>query len=158
MRTRRGSPEWKAKLSKAQRRYRTRQRERQHLRPSHVDRWIRKGEIAESLRHIVRVRASQAEQMTEDMGGDVTQMQRACIEVWLQAQVAADAYFLAFVRDGVFGSRATDRLAGFLNASRSALTTIGLERQARDVIDIQGYMEAKGNGDRAPNANVGASA
>ncbi len=146
-----------AKLSKAQRRYRARQRERQHLRPSHVDRWIRKGEIAESLREIVRVRASQAEQMSEDLGGDITQMQRAAIEVWLQAQVAADAYFLAFARDGVFGSRATDRLAGFLNASRSALTTIGLERRARDVIDIQGYMEAKGNGDQAPHANVGAS-
>ena len=154
----RGSPEWKARITEGLRRHHADRRGREHLRPSQIDLWIRRGRIAPQLRPIVTVRASQAQQMAEDLGGDLTAMQQAAIEGWLQVQVAADAFFLAFAETGDVGCRAAERLSSVVSAARSMLVALGLERRAKDVIDIQGYMEAKGNGDRAPQANVGASA
>ena len=120
---------------------RAERREQERTRPAHVDRWLAAGVVATALRPIVKFRARQRAQMVEDLGGDLTAMQLAALDGWFTAQVAADGLAMVVLGeggllDGKIG-RAPDRLPTYLNTARAYLQTLGLDRRARDVLDLQ---------------------
>lgn len=107
-----------------------------------VSRWLKVGAVSEQLRPIVRTRLGQREQMVEDLGGaeHVSQMQRAALDTWMQAQVAADAEWRRYIAEDDRG--ALERLSTLLNTARAALVAVGLERRARDVtLDLSAYLD-----------------
>ncbi len=134
------TPEVRERISRGLRRYHELRRCR--ARPAHVDRWAREGAVAPELRPILEARAHQAEAMVQDLGGPdaVTALQRGVLDTWLQAQVTADVAFARFVRGEA--TEVPERLMTALNAARSALVSLGLERRAREVQSLEDYLRA----------------
>lgn len=128
-----GSPEWVERNRAGQIRGRQVARLADAAPSADVTRWLRLGVVSEQLRPIVRTRLGQREQMIEDMGGAeyVSMMQRAALDTWMQAQVAADAEWRRYVAED--DRLALERLSTLLNTARAALVAVGLERRARDV-------------------------
>ena len=81
--------------------------------------------------------------MIADLGGasEVSAMQRAILDGWVKAAVAADVEFARFVRDNAKGNR--ERLSTFLNTERAHLSSLGIERRAKSVTDISSYLKTK---------------
>ena len=154
-----GEKRRRERIARTLRRYHARQRERRRIRPTHVDKWLRKREVADALRPILEARALHAEAMVQDLGGpdELTAMQKGVLEGWLQAQVAADAEFLRFVRDQDL--TALERLATFLNTARANLSALGLHRRAKEIPDLQAYLAERGDAaeDRTGGAKTDSS-
>ncbi len=70
-------------------------------------------------------------------------MQRAIIDAWFKAAVAADVEFARLARGEADGT--PEKLATFLNTARAHLLALGLERRAKPVTDISEYLKAKGS-------------
>ena len=140
-----GEKRRRERIARTLRKYHARQRERRRVRPTHVDKWLRKREVADALRPIVEARAVHAEAIVQDLGGveELTGMQRGILEGWYMAQVAADAEFLRFVRDQDL--TALERLATFLNTARANLSALGLHRRAREIPNLQTYLAERGD-------------
>jgi hypothetical protein len=81
--------------------------------------------------------------MIADLGGptEVTAMQRALLDGWLKAAVAADVEFARLAQGNADGT--PERLATFLNTARAHLTSLGIERRAKPVTDISSYLKSK---------------
>ncbi len=136
--------ESRARISRGVTRWHARRREAARVRPTHVDRWMRDGAVHPALRPIVAARASQVEQMVQDLGGpdEVTAMQRGVLEGWIQAQVAADVEFSRLIQDPK--AEIPERLLTGINSARSALVALGLTRRARDLTpSVTEYLAAK---------------
>lgn len=122
-----------------------RRRARESVRPVHVDRWTKDGAVNHALVPILQARAAQVEDIIADLGGpsEVTAMQRAIIDAWFKAAVAADVEFARLARGEADGT--PEKLATFLNTARAHLLALGLERRAKPVTDISEYLKAKGS-------------
>ena len=133
MTSKRGSEEHRERISRGVRRAWERRRTREGVRPVHVDRWLRDGAVAPALVPILKTRAAQIEDMIADLGGpaEVTAMQRALLDGWLKAAVAADMEFARLAQGNADGT--PQPLATFLNTVRAHLTSLGIERRAKPV-------------------------
>jgi hypothetical protein len=136
----RGSAEHKRRIAAGVRRAHARRRAVSDPRPAHVDRWLQGGEVPAELRTILEIRASQVEAMVQDLGGadEVSGMERALLDGWLKATVAADVEFMRLVRGDTDG--APERLATYLNTARANLTSLGIRRRTRPVMSIDEYL------------------
>jgi len=145
------TPEARRRISKGLKQYYARRRETSLTRPSHVDTWKRTGVITPQLRPIVERRAAQVEAMVQDLGGpsEVTAMQRATLDTWIQAMVGADTQFQRLLTGEV--TEVPERLVTCLNAARAALVVIGMERRQREVASLSDYLAAK-KAEDAPRA------
>jgi hypothetical protein len=140
-----------------------RRKYRRALAPMHVQEWLDTRQVCPALVPIVTARADHAARMVEELGGPdaVTAMQRAALDQWLAAQVAADACVLQFWRDGSLTTRAADRMTAYLGAARNALALLGMERRERNALDVRAYLAAKSEArveaapDRASEGIVG---
>lgn len=156
-----GSAEHFARISAGLRRYNERRREAALVRPAHVDQWLRSGVVAPNLRPILKDRASQVEDMIEDLGGagEATSMERRVLDTWLQAQVCADVLFQRLMQNPK--AEVPDKLLSSLNTSRSALIALGLHRRARDITPTlaqMGYVETVGAPEDEPGSTIDAEA
>ena len=134
------------RISRGVKRAWERRRARESARPAHVDRWLRDGTVNDALVPILQARAVQVEDIVADLGGpsEVSAMERAVIDGWLKAVVAADVEFARLARGECDGT--PERLATFLNTARSHLIALGLERRSKPVTDITTYLKGKGTG------------
>ena len=141
----RGSAEHRRRISAGLRRAHERRRAVGDPRPAHVDRWIERGEVPAELAALLDVRASQVEAMVQDLGGpeEVSAMERALLDGWLKAAVAADVEFSRLARGETEG--ATERLATFLNSARANLMALGIRRRARPVMEVGEYLNSGGS-------------
>ncbi len=137
-------------------------RERAGGRPAHVDAWIQEGRVAPELVPILKERRQQAEAMVHELGGPeaVTARQKALVDAWMQAQVAADVQFARLARGDVDSS--AERHARLLNSARAALAELRLPRQTKGVSD-PGFedgldLEGVGRTDARPSRSTSASA
>lgn len=124
-----GSDEHKRRNSEGQ----LRRLDRERPAPIHIVRWVHQGLVAEPLRRIVSERIAHLAEMVQDLGGEehVTAMERAVLQGWLVAQVAADAEFGRYLRSD--DPAALERVTAFINTARGALIALGLQRRERDV-------------------------
>ena len=131
------------KRSEAQRRRRKREKELESARPAHVTRWVRTGMVAPELRRYVLDRAEHVAAMVQDLGGpeEVSAMERAILDGWFQAQVAADVEFARFIRTD--DPAPLDAVSRHLNTARSQLSALGLRRRQKSVMGLSEYLEAK---------------
>ena len=102
--------------------------------PKALAHFSKAGLVCEELRPIVALRREQYGFMLDDLGGieEVTQLQRAVLDGWLYAQIAADAQ-ISRILEHPHAERLPERLATLLNTARSNLLALGLERRVREV-------------------------
>lgn len=146
MAAKRGSEEHRRRISEGVKRAWARRKALTTPRPAQVTRWQETGEVAPELAAMVEVRARQAEAMVQDLGGaeELSALERAILDGWLQAQVAADVEFGRLARGETEG--APERLLTALNTARANLMALGLRRRAKPVMGVQEYL-AKASGE-----------
>jgi hypothetical protein len=143
MTSKRGSEEHRERIFRGVRRAWERRRTREGVRPVHVDRWLQDGAVAPALVPILKTRAAQIEDMIADLGGpaEVTAMQRALLDGWLKAAVAADVEFARLAQGN--GEGTPQPLATFLNTARAHFISLGVDRRAKPGTDISSYLKSK---------------
>ena len=128
------------------------------------------GIVAEELRPIVKLRTMQYSRMLDDLGGEVSMMQRGVADAWLYSMICADAQFSRLL-ENPRADRLPERLCTCLNSARAALSLLGLERRARETesVTLEALVAAEppddeqsnsspgGDDDRATQTNVGRS-
>ncbi len=83
-------------------------------------------------------------QITDDLGGEATlsYAQRSLVEraLWLEHWLAVQERALA---DGDYGAFDAGRWTQACNALQGILKTLGIERRAKEVTDLQTYLRQK---------------
>jgi hypothetical protein len=147
--------EAKARMSRSGKRRAARDRERLKLTPKAVRRYLAFRECAPGLKPIVRAAEEEMVDLVVDLTGggtieDLPAGKRLLVESAMQTLVASRAMFAMFVesRDVELASR----MATQATTLHRALTTLGLERRAKEV-DLAAYLREKAREDRAEKPN-----
>ena len=145
---RKGSPEWRERVSRGVKRGQHRRRERLRARPRDLDRLRSEGLVTESLRPLVAVAEEEAVEIFEALGGAdrVTPQKRIIIEDLCAVGIALRGTLALFLQSN--DPELASRIATLAGARRASLVALGLERLEKE-IDLKTYLvqrnEAAGN-------------
>ena len=146
-RTSRGSDAWRASVGHGVKLGRARGRERRFLRPTHIERWRRLGEVHETMEPFIKARVEGFAELVTARGGidELTPQERSLCESLFRLEVLEDACFAIILRDGVekVDGKILERLTATATSKRSTLALLGLRRQTKSVPTMQQYIEAK---------------
>jgi hypothetical protein len=147
----RGSEEWRRRVSDGARRAASRRRSSARIRPRDLDRLRRDAQVAAAVRPLLRVAEDETIAVIEDLGGEdcVSAQQRALVDdlAWLGLVLRTMMWIFVTRPDPDLASR----IATLASARRANLVALGLERHRREV-DLSAYLQGKAADVGAGNA------